>query len=244
MRIVSIMATGLRDRPGLGIIRLDPGPNAIYGPNCSGKSRLFLAMRSLCRQVADVTALPGWTVDRTDPSDIWSDVPRVFVEVDVDERDCVFLDDGLLLRLQDEGAGPWQGNEDDLRALHARFARRLERMAGHDIDRRGVPPALQSRNGTVFPVLLDDAPTGLWTLAILALTLALGDDRSPRAPLVIDDGVLGTLDHEHRDRVIHELTDLDGQVVLFTGDWDVAQQLGVRYALGPVARERGDGRVS
>ena len=243
MRIVSVLSYRRGYHTGWDFIEVGPGRTVVYGWNGTGKSRLFRGMRTWSRPVDDVSALPGWTADATDVVGAWGDVARVVMDVDYEGDDmgarCVFLDDEGLERQMDGDVGPWTGGDVELGALDRRFALRLARMAGDDLERRGVAPALHVSNECLVLAGLENTPSGLRTIAALALALALRDVRSPGVPLVIDGGGLGMLDREQRDRAVQELADLDGQVVLFTGVEDVVWQLGMNHILPPRRRARG-----
>jgi len=195
MLITTVAVDSIGPFAGRNIIEFSPGMNVVYGRNGAGKSILFRGMRSWSRPVDDIASLPGWTVDATEDSGAWLDVPRVVVEVDEEQDDAgaesFFLDDEGLARLLDGGVGPWQDGDDWIDALDIRFCHRMARMAGDDLERRNVTPALQWRDPGVILVGLESSPTGLKTIMAIALALALRDVRSPRMPLIIDDGGLG-----------------------------------------------------
>ena len=242
MRIVSVLSYRIGRHTGWDIIEVCPGRTVIYGQNGTGKSLLFRGMRAWSRPVYDVSALPGWTADATDIVGAWGDVARVLMDVDEEGDDpsaeCVFVDDERLAHLDHGFPGISVTDDDAYEMLRLRFARRLERMGGDDLRRRGRIPRLVRIEGLPILAGLHFAPTGLRTIAALALALALRDVRSPGVPLVIDDGGLGMLDRELRDRAVREVAGLDGQVVLFTGVEDVAWELGMSHMLPPCRRAR------
>lgn len=240
MLIRSVTANGFGPLVGRNVIEFAPGRTVIHGRNGTGKSVLFRGMRGWFHGVSDVSSLPGWFTNAADPRGVWSDVGRVLVEVEGEEDDtCTFLDDELIAHLDHGYPGISVTDDDAYEMLRLRFTRRLERMAGDDLRRRGRIPRLVRIEGLPILAGLHYTPSGLRTLTALALALAIRDVRSPRTPLIIDDGGLGLLDREHRWRVAQELTGLEGQVILFTSVADVAQQVGVDWVLAPFRHAQG-----
>ncbi len=238
------MVDGAGPLIGRNVIEFAPGMNVVFGRNGTGKSTLFKGMWAWSRAVDDVFALPSWTADATDNTGAWGDVARVIVDVDDGGEDCagawcLFLDDDEIAGLLGYGVGPWREGDDWIDALDIRFCRRISRMVGDELVRRNVVPALEWSDPGIVLVGLESSPTGLKTIVAIALALALRDVRSPRTPLIIDNGGLGLLDREHRWRVARELTGLEGQVILFTSVADVAQQLGIDWVLAPFRHARG-----
>lgn len=240
MRIVSVTVNAIGPFVGRNVIEFDPGMTVVYGRNGTGKSVLFRGMRGWFHGVSDVSSLPGWLANAADPRGAWSDVGRVLVEVEGEEAGaCTFMDDERIASLGEGIPAPFAMGDHGIYMLGVRFARRLERIAGDYLERRRIAPALRSSDGVLVMTGLENAPSGIRTIAALAFALALRDVRSPRSPLVIDDGGLGMLDRPLRAQVARELTGLDGQVILFTSVDDVAERLGIDYVLAPVRHARG-----
>jgi len=228
---------------GRNVIDFGPGMNVIYGRNGTGKSVLFQGMRAWSQQVDDVFALPGWIEDATDNTGAWCNVPRMVMEVEDEQVDagaeCFFVDDENAARLEQGGSVYVDDDSFSFAMLTVRFTNHLARMGCNFRGQRGRSPGVSVQGHTFALVGLNGAPSSVRVLAALALVLAYRDVRSPRAPLVIDDGGLGMLDREHRMYITRELTGLDGQVVLFTSVRDVARQLGIGHELVRSPRARG-----